>query len=116
MSRGRLRIFEHQLHPATVRLLGLPAGLREKALQTLSFLALGPGHGFGVGQGRKRLVALFGHQQPFYIPAEALALGALSKKIVESSGIIFQRTGSGLYGLSLGHASTPPTGTVIRAS
>jgi hypothetical protein len=46
-----------------------------------------------------------------------LALGAVSKKIVESSGVIFQRTGSGLYGLPLlGHGGTPPTGTVIRAS
>jgi hypothetical protein len=45
-----------------------------------------------------------------------LALGAVSKKIVEPSGVIFQRTGSGLYGLPLAHGGTPPTGTIIRAS
>jgi hypothetical protein len=33
-------------------------------------------------------------------------LGAVSKKIVEPSGVIFQRTGSGLYGLPLGHGGT----------
>jgi hypothetical protein len=33
-------------------------------------------------------------------------LGAVSKKMVEPSGVIFQRTGSGLYGLSLGHGGT----------
>jgi hypothetical protein len=50
---------------------------------------LGSDQRFGVGQGRKRLVALIGQQKTFDIPAEALALGAVSKKIVESSGVIF---------------------------
>ena len=67
---------------------------------------LGSYNRFGVGQGRERLVALFGHQQPLDITAEALALGAVSKKIVEPSGVIFQRTGCRLYGLPLVHGDT----------
>ena len=82
------------------------AGLALALVAGLALLVAGPGHRFGVGQGRKRLVALIGEQKTFDITAEALALGAVSKKIVEPSGVIFQRTGSGLYRLPLGHGGT----------
>src|SRR5215212_9695715 len=114
-NRSRLGLFEHQLHPAAVHRLRIPAGLRKKPLEALGLLTLCSHNRLGVGQGRKRLVALIAEQKTFHITAEALALGAVSKKIVEPSGVIFQRTGSGLYGLSLGHGGTPPTGTIIRA-
>jgi hypothetical protein len=67
---------------------------------------MGSAHRLCVCQSRKRLVALIGQQKAFEITAEALALGAVDKKIVESGGVILQRTGSGFYGLSLGHGAT----------
>src|SRR5215210_600113 len=100
-DRSRLGVFQHQLYPAPVDRLRLPAGLREEPLQALGLLALGSAHRSCVCQGRKRLVALLGQQETFEIAAEAFALSAVGEKIVESSGVILQRTGSGLYGLPL---------------
>ncbi len=57
------RVFEQELQPAFVELLGVPPGLGEVPLQALGLLALGSGHGLCVGKGGKGLVMLGRKQQ-----------------------------------------------------
>ena len=101
--RGRSRLFEHQPYPEAAHLLGIPARLGEEPLQALGLLALRSYDRFGVGQSRQSLVALLGQQQVFEVTPESLTLGAVGEKVVETGGVIFQRNGSGLYGLPVGH-------------
>jgi len=94
-ARGSLRIFEHQLYPAPVYLLWVPARLREEPLQTLRLFALRSPHGLGVGQGGQSLVTLGGQQQSFEVAAEGLALGESTEEIVEADDVVLQRTRGG---------------------
>jgi hypothetical protein len=72
-------------------------------LQALRFPSLRSDHGLGVGKGGKSLVAFGGQQEPLKITSETFTLGASVKEIIEPCCVLFQRTGSGLYGQSSGH-------------
>jgi hypothetical protein len=95
--------FEQELQPALVDLLWVPPRLRKEPLQALRFLSLRSGHGFGISQGSKQLVAFGRKQEPLQVTPEAIALGASAKEIVGPGCLLFQRTGCRLYGSSSGH-------------
>jgi len=76
-------------------------------LQTLRFLALRSGQGFGVSQSRQSLVALGGEQKPLQIAPKTFALGTSpAEEIVESLSVVFQRARSRIDGQSFGHSGT----------
>src|SRR5215217_1700934 len=59
--------------------------------------------GLVVRKGGEGLVAFGGQQEPLKIASETFTLGASVKEIVKACCVLFQRTGSGLYGQSSGH-------------
>src|SRR5215218_3210870 len=102
-SSSARALFEQQFEAALVYLPRVPPRLREEPLQALRFPSLGSDHGLGVGQGGEGLVAFGRQQEPLKIASETFTLGASVKEIVKACCVLFQRTGSGLYGQSSGH-------------
>src|SRR5829696_3446954 len=98
-SSSSRALFEQQFEAALVDLPRVPPRLRKEPLQALRFPSLGSDHGLGVRKGGEGLVAFGGQQEPLKIASETFTLGAS----VKACCVLFQRTGSGLYGQSSGH-------------
>src|SRR5215217_4406175 len=96
-------LLEQQFEAALVNLPRVPPRLRKEPLQALRFPSLGSDHRLGVRKGGEGLVAFGGQQEPLKIASETFTLGASVKEIVKACCVLFQRTGSGLYGQSSGH-------------
>src|SRR5215203_1208398 len=102
-SSSARALLEQQFEAALVNLPRVPPRLRKEPLQALRFPSLGSDHRLGVRKGGEGLVAFGGQQEPLKIASETFTLGASVKEIVKACCVLFQRTGSGLYGQSSGH-------------
>ena len=83
LTRSGGALFEHEIQPTLVDLLGVPPRFRKEPLQALCFLALRSYNWLGVDQGGKGLIAFGGQQQTLQIAPETVALGASTEEIVE---------------------------------
>src|SRR3712207_5450170 len=57
----------------------------------------------GWGQSGQSLVAFGRTQEPFEIATKAFALSPSYKEIIETLGVVLQRSGSGIDGQAFGH-------------
>ena len=87
-SSGAVAVFEQELQPSRVDLLGVPPGLGKEPLQALRLLSLRPAHWLGVRKGGQGLVALGGKQQaPPGSDGIPRAGRGLAKEAVKASGV-----------------------------